>query len=568
MALRKPGDSDDQDDPLLDFLRKLRPIGVCGILLNLIGTVACKQFASIFAGIFDPEPTGDFSPFNGGVAAEAGATQIKHSAVELLAHHPEWGCLQIDANAAFQYCSRAVFLRRIKEKAPGAYRWAKRCYAQARPRYVRMEDGSVQVIWSTSGTSQGDPFGPADHNFTIDELIKQIGSIIDAALLYYLDDGTIVGPVEELARFISFITDDDDSEADVSYNFETRTGMTLNISKCVMWTLASAFPAGDTPLFADEAEIAGILGAGVLDAAAQRQHAASERERLRTLFPARVHGMRGLREPRARATDPDGWAADALASQGIYLLGSPVVGTREFVSAKLEETIDGTRQLIAKARSVLLPCDGQHYPEEYLALCRNILPGRFQHHLNAVSHPVLEAKAAEFDALLLDAPSVVIGQLDSVHLDAPAVWRLGPAWGGRGGGSRMTEMRHSHLQGAWAQSHAKIARRLRVVRESQPLDSSVPAGSDLFSWHEREPAAAEAANLETASGQLGLPLRSSFGLGLRSAIEQARGATAAAWDASLDVFVNNAQQLSHLRLTILWVLLCHGFLHDSWGRVM
>ena len=111
----------------------------------------------------------------------------------------------------------------------------------------------------------------------------------------------------------------------------------------------------------------------------------------------------------------------------------------------------------------------------------------------------------------------------------------------------MAEMRHSHLQGAWAQSHAKIARRLRVVRESQPLDSSVPPGTDLFSWHEREPAAADAANLETASGQLGLPLRSSFGLGLRSAIEQARGATAAAWDASLDVFVNNAQQLSHLR---------------------
>ena len=111
----------------------------------------------------------------------------------------------------------------------------------------------------------------------------------------------------------------------------------------------------------------------------------------------------------------------------------------------------------------------------------------------------------------------------------------------------MVEMRHSHLQGAWAQSHTKIARRLRVVRESRPLVSSVPPGSDMFSWHERDPEAAEAANLETTSGQLGLPLRSSFGLGLRSAIEQARAASAAAMDAAMDVFVNNEQQLSHLR---------------------
>ena len=46
-----------------------------------------------------------------------------------------------------------------------------------------MEDGSVQVIWSTSGTSQGDPLGPADHNMAIDEVLKELGDMIGAALL-------------------------------------------------------------------------------------------------------------------------------------------------------------------------------------------------------------------------------------------------------------------------------------------------------------------------------------------------------------------------------------------------
>ena len=186
VGLRKPGDPDDQDDPNLP--RKIRPIGVCGILLNLIGMVSTRQFGPVLAAIFDPQPEEGctFSPFNGGVAAKAGMPQIQHSVLELLARHPDWGVAQIDADAAFQNCSRSRFLKRIKQLAPGAYRWAKRCYSTARPRYVRMEDGSVQVIWCSSGTTQGDPWGPANHNFTIDELVKEFGTTIDAALLYYL----------------------------------------------------------------------------------------------------------------------------------------------------------------------------------------------------------------------------------------------------------------------------------------------------------------------------------------------------------------------------------------------
>ena len=45
---------------------------------------------------------------------------------------------------------------------------------------------------------------------------------------------------------------------------------------------------------------------------------------------------------------------DALESQGVVVLGSPVCGTREFVAAKLDETIGKAREYVAKAQRLLL----------------------------------------------------------------------------------------------------------------------------------------------------------------------------------------------------------------------
>ena len=175
---------------------------------------------------------------------------MQHSVVELLTCNPSFGVLLIDAEAAFQNCKRSVFLRRIKALAPGLYRWTRVCYGRSYPRYVRMENGDIATIWATTGTTQGDPLGPAEHNFTTDELMKELAREIGAAQLYFLDDGTICGPVEELARFADALTDPDGPQ-----HFETRTGMRLNISKCVFWTLGTPFPADDESVWARDRDI-------------------------------------------------------------------------------------------------------------------------------------------------------------------------------------------------------------------------------------------------------------------------------------------------------------------------
>ncbi|KAL3907409.1 MAG: hypothetical protein SGPRY_010181 [Prymnesium sp.] len=112
----------------------------------------------------------------------------------------------------------------MRQLRPGAYRWVRRCHLSAFQRYVRMEDGSVRELLSSSGTTQGDPLGPTEHNFAIEELLKELGSMVGAGILYYLDDdGTVVGPVEELARMAELLT-----EPAGPQEFQMRTGMQLN----------------------------------------------------------------------------------------------------------------------------------------------------------------------------------------------------------------------------------------------------------------------------------------------------------------------------------------------------
>ena len=55
-----------------------------------------------------------------------GTCQI--TVTELLTANPSFGVLQLDAESAFQNASRPAALDRLRQKVPGAYRWAKRCY--------------------------------------------------------------------------------------------------------------------------------------------------------------------------------------------------------------------------------------------------------------------------------------------------------------------------------------------------------------------------------------------------------------------------------------------------------
>ena len=472
-----------------------------------------------------------------------------------------------------------------------------------------MEDGSLRVLLMTTGTTQGDPFGPVNHNFTIDELLKTVGALVDCALLYYLDDGTIVGPVEELARFLDMLTDPDGP-----HNFKRLTGMEFNIDKCSIWTLGTAFPADDRPLHSDfiysddlawleeerrqecdtrrhpdadlqraraEAERARLC----LDAGLQRARADAERAQLCRLFPARTHGMRGLRAPRGRPAPADDAAAaaefaeDALASQGVVVLGSPVVGTTAFVQSKLTATLDAARAYVAKVKEVLYPvasgasATGECFPDEYLALMRTTLPGRFQHHLGAVTHRAIVRAAEEFDAIQLDAYTHAVGTLHSDHLQAREFVQLSTTFGGRGYRS-MVRLRHDHLLGTWGATHAILRRRFGAIRRlptctadlvdamndaeypggaiGDPLPSlHVPGPLHAFVLPETQAWAGIVPNTDATLATTGLHLDHAFGVGLRHTVLDAARHTIRAWDRVVQPLffplIEANRPLTHLR---------------------
>ena len=488
IALRKPGDSPER--------RRLRPIGMGTILLRLIGSCAARQFAPTFGAQFDPATQEDVDEdsemwrlLQAGVACPGGTQQVQHTIRELLAEHPDWLVMKIDARNAFNTCSRATFFRRLLERAPGLYSWVHCCYSAPTRRYVRMEDGSFQVVWSTAGTTQGDPLGPALFSFAMLALQEQLAALVSAGQLFYLDDGHCVGPAETLAEFASAIV-----QPDGEHDMERTTGCAVEVTKCSVWghdhieySSPTEYPAertreefdmqaaseGRDIFIGEDEEVDGVLdrqyGGDPLHASRHLSRRAAEaRSRLRELFPSRLHGMRGLREPDSLGAEEA--IQERAASRGLVVLGSPVCGTHDFMRAELESTIARAREYIDRAREILLP----PHPDAYLGLMRVTLPPRFVHHCLCVPPSLVAPAAAAFDQLVLRAYTTVVGSLQSDHLPASDLALMPRQFGGQDFRSSASVAEALYL-GAHALSTHRVWRRAPLLRALPSSRLTMPA---------------------------------------------------------------------------------------------
>ena len=161
---------------------------------------------------------------------------------------------------------------------------------------------------------------------------------------------------------------------------------------------------------------------------------------------------------------PTGRRAQESRVFGVDDIGPPVIGTEEFVNSALQETIDKASEYVAVAYRILCPDGAPHHTEEYLQLMRHTLPGRFQHHCAAVTHPCVDDACRAFDNLQITAYSQVVGTLDSPHYrDTRDIVHNAEAWGGRGYTS-MFDHRASYLLAAWKMSWAHMRRRIGTLR--------------------------------------------------------------------------------------------------------
>lgn len=108
---------------------------------------------------------------------------------------------------------------------PELFSWVQWCYYHpAQLHFCR------HALLSTSGVQQGDPLGPLLFSFTLSELLKTINTPEEVALnIWYLDDGTLIGPRSVLADILAQIQ-----------RRGSQFGLLLNQKKCEVY-----WPSGD-----------------------------------------------------------------------------------------------------------------------------------------------------------------------------------------------------------------------------------------------------------------------------------------------------------------------------------
>ncbi|KAJ0900450.1 putative RNA-directed DNA polymerase [Helianthus annuus] len=183
--------------PLLKPDNGVRPIVVGAIWRRLVSKVAMRRLREDMVNYL--------RDFQFGVGIPNGAEAVLHSANRFIdCYHADGSLvmLTIDFSNAFNLVDRSAMLKEVHRVCPSLSPWVNFLYGQPARLYV--EDN---CIWSTTGVQQGDPLGPLLFALALHPLITRVQE--QCRLLFhawYLDDGTIIGPVREVAKALEVIS--------------------------------------------------------------------------------------------------------------------------------------------------------------------------------------------------------------------------------------------------------------------------------------------------------------------------------------------------------------------------
>ncbi|XP_052622515.1 uncharacterized protein LOC128127844 [Lactuca sativa] len=144
------------------------------------------------------------SDFQFGVGVSGGAEAVLHSANKVLSERHNDGSLSmlsVDFSNAFNLVDRSALLHEVRLRCPFISLWVEFLYGQATRLYI----GNAH-IWSSTGVQQGDPLGPLLFALVLHPLLHNIRDNCKLLLhAWYLDDGTLIGDSEEVAKALDII---------------------------------------------------------------------------------------------------------------------------------------------------------------------------------------------------------------------------------------------------------------------------------------------------------------------------------------------------------------------------
>ena len=242
----------------------LRPIAVGELVRRIAGKVLVARY--------QPSVANKLQPIQAGVACPGGMERIIHS-IQLWAEGgpSSEALLQVDLKNAFGCLDRVSMLHSIRSHCPVFLPYALACYSGASSVH-----GWVLSAEVFSGVHQGDPLSPLFFSVAVHQAISQASALTSAAY-WYLDDGTLIGSVDQLQAAVSAL----------SASF-APLGLQFNCSKSLIWSPRSGIlplPAALSPFQVVPATLGiTILGTPVGGASFEECSISTKVESLQVMF--------------------------------------------------------------------------------------------------------------------------------------------------------------------------------------------------------------------------------------------------------------------------------------------